>query len=151
MGESQSNPRLQLSIEGVVAIIIGILLVITPMNALTRSGFLLIVLLLAAHLAWRSIGRPYLRYLSIGGMAIAYLLVVTLLFVTERSALTHPTAANSVITASTTPIPTPTPTPTPTPVSGPSPAPSPAALRRQKKSAPKSVRCSAVDRLLGRC
>lgn len=147
MAESQSTPRLQLSIEGVIAIIIGILLVITPMNALTRSGFLLFVLLLTADLAWRTVDRRHWRYLLFVGMALAYSLVVTALFVAERNTSPHPAAASPVVSASPSPIQTPTP-----PVAKPNPNPSPAASRPQKKSVRKtSPRCSAEDRLLGRC
>ena len=58
-------------------------------------------------------------------------------------------AAMPVPTASPSPT---SPSPTSTPLATPSPTPSPASSRRQKKSVPNvSPRCSAEDRLLGRC
>ena len=149
MADSQSTPRLQLSIEGVVAIIIGILLVITPMNALTRSFFLLIVLLLAVHLAWRTIDRRSWRYLSIVGMVLMYLLIVIALFVAANTS-PPPTSINSVGS------PSPTPTPTPMVIATPSPLPS-STPTRVISSKPKQLTtkrkkpCTWEDTLLGRC
>lgn len=92
---SQITPRKSTGLSvgeiiALLALIIGILLVITPVNALSRSAFLLIVLGASIYLFW---GAPWrirekrsFKIALSGLLSAAYIVVVIWLFVVERKA-----------------------------------------------------------------
>lgn len=159
------------SIEIYVGLMVGILLVVFPMNAIVRCFFLMIVLVLLVDIAWRAPKainwKRKVKMIVTVVLAVGYVFVAASLIVSERRAEatakleeekqrpapTQTLTREDVSQAIKEVLPTPTPIPSPTPMASPPPSPSAPKRdsRRSKISPPKKRPCSWENILQGKC